>query len=520
MGTVCWDSNLTKGISEPHIWRQSDCVSITEYYAKGAPFFEPEMYARLGDDGHTGKTVAEFPVIYYIIGKIWSVTGTQLWMFRLFNGLYCMIALILLYRTLQKITGAWFWSALGPILLLASPVYAFYGISFLTNIPAFNSILIAWYFVYRYYSEEKIRHLLLASVFFSLAGLLKISSLTSFVALLFIFVLDVFRIGNFKKQQRIFTRPVLNGIILLLPVVLNYLWYWIFVENYCNLHWARYSFTEIAPVWQAAPEMYTKTWTAWFDFTARQVYPHFVWITFIGAMLFLFTQFRKVNLFWLLMMPLTFIGHAMFAMLFFFSLDGHDYYHIDILLFFVITYAAITKYISSRETMQALKRTLRPAAVVIITWMVLSCSANIQLRFHGGYVSAGFKHFFTNDVTFDEFSKFHEADLFRTVYDTIDLELTRRGFNDTTVVIAANDVSFNTLLLKLHRPGFTGMADWQLSDWSTQWRIDRGAAIMTVEYPEKETRGIVKYMDYPLFRQGNVGVYDLRPYAADSTLKH
>ena len=148
---ICgWDNILFKPQSELHLWRQSDCISIAEYYSKGNGFFTPEMHSRISDDGRSGKTVAEFPIIYYMVGKIWAVTGMQLWIFRLFNALLCVVALTLLYRTLLRLTNSWFWSVLGPMILLASPIYAFYGINFLTNVPALNCVIIAWYFFYQY----------------------------------------------------------------------------------------------------------------------------------------------------------------------------------------------------------------------------------------------------------------------------------------------------------------------------------------------------------------------------------
>ncbi len=512
MGTVCWDSKLNEGPTEPHLWRQSDCVSLTQYYANGTPFFEPEMHSRIGDDGRSGKTVAEFPIIYYVIGKIWSVTGVQFWIFRLFNGLFCVVAMMCLYRTLQKITGSWFWSALGPFLLLASPVYAFYGIGFLTNIPALNTVIVAWYFIQRYYGEQKMKHLVWAAVFFSLAGLLKVSAMTSYLMLLFVLGLELIRIGKFKKEGKFFPKPFVAAAVLIVPLIICLCWYLGFVESYCNEHAARYSFTSPVPVWEADEQLSTRTLHAWFTYTAYQIYPPYVWFFFIAGMLFLITQFRRINLFWIIAMPVVFIGHAMFSMLFFFCLDGHDYYHIDLLIFFVITYAAMAKYIAEREENKIQTRMLRVVAAAGMTWCVLSSGANINLRYHGCYDKCGYYEMFANQTTIDLLNLYHSWDVQKEPYPHIGDELTRRGFGDTTIVIAANDVSFNSLLVKLNRPGFTGMADFQLDSLSTQGRIERGAEILIVENPEQEQRGINKFMDYLLFREGNIGVYDLRPY--------
>jgi hypothetical protein len=48
-----------------HLWRQSDCLSITmNYYKENLNFFTPAIHW-VGDKG--GKTISEFPIIYYTV---------------------------------------------------------------------------------------------------------------------------------------------------------------------------------------------------------------------------------------------------------------------------------------------------------------------------------------------------------------------------------------------------------------------------------------------------------------------
>lgn len=513
MGTVCWDINLNKMPGEPHVWRQSDCVAIAHYYAEGAPFLEPEMYCRLGDDGHSGRTIAEFPLVYYIVGKIWAVTGEQIWVFRLFNGLLCVVAMLCLYRTLLRLTNNWFWSAVGPLLLMVSPAYAYYGISFVTNITALNCVVIAWYFIARYYSETKTKQLVWATVFFSLAGLLKISSMTSYLILLFVLFLDMTGKNRFKANGKFFPKPVVAAALLIIPFILALAWNLGYVEYYLKLHnSARYSFNIPVPVWDFSQAERDHIWGIWFSFTAPQVYPSYIWILFIGAALFLTAQRKKVNLFWRIAIPLMFIGHALFALLFFFSLDAHDYYHLDLLLFFLLTYAAFVKYMLARTHSRRLTLSVRVAAVMVLTWSVLSCGNNINLRNHGVTGRESYSRLFATEKTIELFTYFHGYEWTKRPYYAVGEELTRRGLGESTVVYAVNDVSFNSLLLKMHRPGFTGPFAFQFDSTGTMWRIERGAAVMIVEDPEKETRGITQFMEYPMFQIEQVAVYDLRPY--------
>ena len=58
-----------------HLWRQTDCLSLTENYRSGRPFLEPEIHARIADGGTTGNSAGEFPLVYWAIGQVWKVTG-------------------------------------------------------------------------------------------------------------------------------------------------------------------------------------------------------------------------------------------------------------------------------------------------------------------------------------------------------------------------------------------------------------------------------------------------------------
>src|SRR5687768_15134922 len=78
-----YDSVLEKGPLNDHLWRQTDCLSMTRYYARGADFFEPEVNIQLGDKYTTGKTAGEFPILYYSIGKLWKVSGESYFTYRL-----------------------------------------------------------------------------------------------------------------------------------------------------------------------------------------------------------------------------------------------------------------------------------------------------------------------------------------------------------------------------------------------------------------------------------------------------
>ena len=63
-----YDGVLDQPPLSNHLWRQTDCISLTQNYANGNSLLEPELHIQLADDNTSGKTAGEFPIIYYIIG--------------------------------------------------------------------------------------------------------------------------------------------------------------------------------------------------------------------------------------------------------------------------------------------------------------------------------------------------------------------------------------------------------------------------------------------------------------------
>ena len=96
-----YDSVLDKGPLSMHIWRQTDCLSLTSNYANGATLFEPEIHFQGSDDLTSGKSAGEFPALYYVVGKIWSLTGESYLAYRLFYLLILFAGSFALFKSLK-----------------------------------------------------------------------------------------------------------------------------------------------------------------------------------------------------------------------------------------------------------------------------------------------------------------------------------------------------------------------------------------------------------------------------------
>ena len=81
------------GILPIHEWRKTDSLSIAYNYAKGAPFLEPQTQW-ISANG-TRNAAAEFPIIYFILGKLWQVFGHHEWMSKALSISILFIAISL-----------------------------------------------------------------------------------------------------------------------------------------------------------------------------------------------------------------------------------------------------------------------------------------------------------------------------------------------------------------------------------------------------------------------------------------
>ena len=103
-----------------HQWRQADCLSITmNYYMEGLNFFEPKIHWLA--DGKDGKTVSDFPIIYYIVAKLWKVFGYHEYIFRLINTLIVFTGLFCLFKFIGNLLSDKFWAYIITFLLFTSP---------------------------------------------------------------------------------------------------------------------------------------------------------------------------------------------------------------------------------------------------------------------------------------------------------------------------------------------------------------------------------------------------------------
>lgn len=312
----------TKGPYSKHSYRQSDSYAFSlNYYYENNNFFEPTILFT-GENGH-GKTVSEFPILYYITAKIWKITGINPLVPKLIDLLILFLGLFYLYKLSYEFLDDHFWAFVVSMMLFSSPLIGFYGFNFIPNIPALGLALIGTYYFYKFSKTLNYKWLIISSVIFCLAALLKVSSLFLFLATNAVFL--IYCLLNFKTRSKVFLTQ-LSSIFFVLLMVLS--WF-LFTKNY-NLNNLGGIFNQtIIPIWSLSPERIRTICDTAFTNTIIYFFNPQALIVLGIMLLFSLALWRKTSPQILAVTSFLFVGIVLFILLFFDGMDAHEYFLID-----------------------------------------------------------------------------------------------------------------------------------------------------------------------------------------------
>jgi hypothetical protein len=470
-----------------HAWRQTDCLSFTLNYSKeDRGFFEPSMH-HIGETGD-GKTVSDFPLVYFLIGRLWRITGQHEYLFRGFVMLLFFSALFLVQRTLLSMYKDPFYSIAVPLILFSSPVLVYYSNNFLMNLPAFSLALIGWYFFFQFYQNSRIKYLWLAMAFFTLGGLLKISALLSFFAILGIYAIELTGIYQFRKERRVFPdlKNSLYPFLMLIVLVASWV---LFVTRYNSVNNSSYFLVGIMPVWDFTwPEIYKK----YHDISTHWLYHnypgYFQAIIFIFWLVMLMLPRKNNRVFYYLNVVLA-LGVLSYLLLFYQVIAGHDYYWID--LFILLTIALVSFIFFLKQNLPLLYRWGRVVLLVLLVFNVIYCREKIHERYHGAYMNF-----------YDDYLKDFRASI---PYNR------SLGIEREDYVISMPEGTINASLYLMDQKGWTTYAkNFESIDFYYD-RISRGAKYLFVSDTSLLSQEyLAPFIAEPMGQFKSISIFDLR----------
>jgi hypothetical protein len=493
-----------------HVWRQTDCLSLTANFHRGeGRFLAPVIHARIADDGESGHSAGELPLLYWAVGQLWKITGPSefvyraVWLLLLFMGLYA------LFRTLQLLQLGLFWSIGIPLLLFTSPVIVYYGIGFLTDVPAFSLALVGWYHAVRHAQEQRRGWWVLSMAAFALGAGLKVTAGMGLVALLGLYFLVTVIPAMSVRWRGLFPRPLFGwgtALLSLLPVVA---WY-VHAERYNTWHHGRYTFNSLWPIWEMDEVEIQQA----IDFARRilvyQVFDTSVWLLFLMAGVLLLAGLRKVPLPLVLLNVLLIIGAVLYTLFWFHAVDRHDYYFINPIITPLVLLVTVLWWLHRDHPGMVRSRWVRGLFAVLLVYNVAYAANNMAMRSNpiGGLHPRDVLPLYHGDELL-----FWNSTLWGPLAPLMDLReaLDAHGIGRDLPVIVPDDHTINASLYFMDRPGFTAYANALGGPADLERCRSLGAGLLVLVEPHwEELEWLAPYLEHPLLEQGRARVYDLR----------
>jgi hypothetical protein len=395
------------------------------------------MHCLFGDDNTTGKTAGEFPIMYYLIGRMWNVVGESFFSYRFVMLLYAFIALVLTYHGLMRHFN-YSSSALFTIAIYTSPILIFYGVSFLTDAPAYFSILIGLFFLQKLFW--------ISMFFFAMAGLIKVSSLIAFVFLTAVlFFESLFKWKSLGKKY-LFSNPILEISGFVSVYVALFLWYG-YAAYYNDLHGFKYTFNSIFPYWEMKPG---DSLIKGLKETILNSYYSPIALVFMG-LLFIYNLISLRKLPGLLSLANILIpfGGAIYMVLWGGLLGYHDYYFIALLILFPVVWIPSLYLFSQNKNNQ----------IYLSIALLIFTSYNVGYAYESQYVRVRNKienpvfvndHFYLEMLNYKRYGSMKAANNLMEVRKNLD----SWGVQPEDRLISLPDRTFNYSLYMVNRDGW------------------------------------------------------------------
>jgi hypothetical protein len=497
---------LNSGPVNNHMWRQTDCLSLTRNYAEGASFFEPEMDLLLAKNFKSGKTAGEFPIIYYTIGKLWKWFGESYLTYRLSYLILLYIGLLYFLKSLIIIFKNPIWALFFTFLMFTAPVLVVYGVSFLTDAPAFCFSLIALYHFIRYTQFHKQKHLVFSMLFFSLVGLLKISNLISFVFIVCIFFIELLKIPTIDNRF-VFKKNITEFSLIASVIVVNFLWY-NYAEKYNSIYQFKYTFNSIHPFWLMKSDEIQNLFTDLFNFPLVVFFSKTVLIVSFLAFIINLFLYKKIPLFAYFANIIITIGCIIYFLLWMPLMGVHDYYYIALLIWIPSTLIPLTYYLINYRPQIFNNKYTFLLMLLFLTYNLTYAYNVVDLRKtqqNGKKLIIGNKHFV-------DFMKWTNWDFNNKWQKYIDVKenLKQLGVNRNDRFISLNDNSLNTSLFLMNVRGWTNYLNYSKKEDILEL-IERGKANYLIFEDEnlKNAEFLKDFLNQPVGEFNGLFLYKL-----------
>lgn len=472
-----------------HQWRQADCLSITlNYYQDHNAFLQPSIH-NLGIDG-SGKTISEFPLVYFITAQLFKIFGYHEFIYRLINLLIFFCGLFALFKVFENTLKDSYYAMVLPLFLLTSPMLVFYANNFLMNSTALSLAFIGLYFFSKFFNESQNKYLYLMALFFSLAGLLKITSLLSFIAIFGIFVVELFNI-KLWENRRIFQNPKKQIFPLLAVFLIQMIWY-SYAKHYNEKYNSGIFLIGILPIWELNSVQIKEITNAIIEHIKWDYFRQETEIIFAGMLLALFAFYKKANKLLLFLTSIITVGFSLFIILFFQALKDHDYYTLDMSV--LIPFIILTFFIFIKDNFIKVYNSLL-LKFIVLSFLIHNVDF-ARRRINDRYSATGWQNenYFKYTKPFEEITPY-----IRSI-----------GIKKEDKVLSLSDQSINITLYLMNQKGWTNYGNYAGDSLKIKKTIELGAKYLFIHNKETyKEKNIIPFIKNKIGEFKNVEIYKL-----------
>lgn len=487
-----------------HTWRKTDSLSIALNYYEGNSFLEPQTNW-LSDNG-SRNAIAEFPIVYYLIGKLWIIFGHSDWLPKVFCTAFLFSSIIAIGQVVKPFFRSEYLSLLFIILVFSSPVLVFYMDTGIPNPVSYASVLWSGYFVFRYIKDNKAIMLLGFFVFSAIAMLIKITSAIAFLSFAgagFFYLLFHNRgWWNTYKKQIVFLSST-----FICALAVTVFWYQYAIWYNKIHHNAQFFSTTVHPFWKIP-----------FDVRVDRIgsilfdrFPEIGWnvttiILLVVSLSLTFLKKGESYLKWLISIQI--IGVVCYFSLWLWVFDIHNYYMIEV-EFFKMTLVFILFYQIRTHYWQ--KGIFRIFAGLFVLTVILYTTSFTKMMFDAPKVKSE-DGIFLSKKTIDRWQWFHwdHSLVLGKIYKH------KKDIQDVIpkgdTVFCASDYSPNSHLYTIERIGFSQFNFiGKEPDEKVKELIKRGADYM-LRIGNENDEAYFPYLENCVYSVNGINIYDLRSF--------
>jgi hypothetical protein len=314
-----------------HDWRVADCASFAmTYYEGGMNFFEPRVYNDIADNSYA---VGECPILYYAIACLYKIFGPHEIIFRIVVLLLFFTGLINLYKIVKRVAGDAYYSLIIPLFLFSSPLIMVFANNFLGDIPSLSFALIGWNYIIKYKDESRLKDFWISMIFFTLAGLLKLNSAISIIAIGAMFFMEFSGWTMLNGNSKMFRHKLQNILGFAFSGILLLAWYrW--AIGYNEKHSASFLGTQAWPgwpIWEVSEINFLKSFRAYFNHLFH-IYPYSTIILLFSLVAYIILNRKHLPAFYFGNFVLMSMGIVLFFCVFFVGIAENIYYLINLMI--------------------------------------------------------------------------------------------------------------------------------------------------------------------------------------------